>query len=358
MPQRKELTWGQLRVGIMVGIALLILIVGIFFISGQVNLLGGNYILRTYFPEAQGLRSGAQVQLAGVPVGNVSRISLSSSQDPDKAVLVIMKISRRYENDIRSDSVATIDTVGLLGEGYVNITRGSAGQPGLPAEAVVKSEQQADIKKVVQNANDVLSNLTSLSAKLNNVTGQITTGGGTIGKFIYDAALYNRLDDTVAKLQTVATEMSEGNGTFGKLLTNDELYNKLNSTVDRANQMMDELQHGQGTIAKLINDPSVYNNLDTTITQTQKLVTSVNQGNGTLGKLVKDPQLYNRLNEVAKNMNTITGRMANGQGSLGLLSTDNRLYNNLAQSSQSLRQFLTEFQKHPKKFLTLRLHIF
>ncbi|HLI29699.1 MAG TPA: MlaD family protein [Terriglobia bacterium] len=358
MPQRKELTWGQLRVGLMVGISLLILIVGIFFISGQVNLLGGYYVLKAYFPEAQGLRSGAQVQLAGVPVGNVSRISLSSSQDPDKAVVVLMKVSRRYEKDIRGDSVATIDTAGLLGEGYVNITRGSAGQPVLPAKAVVQSEQRADIKKVVQNANDVLSNLTSLSAKLNSVTGQITNGRGTVGKFIYDPALYNRLDDTVAKLQTVATEMSQGNGTLGKLLTNDELYNKLNSTADRANQMMDELQHGQGTIAKLISDPSVYNNLNKTITQTQRLVNSVNQGSGTLGKLVKDPQLYNRLDEAAKNVSTITGRMANGEGSLGLLSTDNRLYNSLAQSSQSLRQFLTEFQKNPKKFLTLRLHIF
>lgn len=342
----------------MVGIALLILVVGIFSISGQFSLLGGNYILKAYFPQTKGLAVGAQAQLAGVPVGNVNRISLSTSQKPDQAVLVELKVSKQYKDDIRSDSVAQIETSGLLGESFVNITRGSAGQPALQAGAFVKTQQQADIRAVVQNANDVLSNLSDLSDKLNKITGEITAGRGTVGKFIYDAALYNRLNDTLSKMQTIANEVSSGNGTLGKLLTDDTLYNKLNSTVDRANQMMNQAQHGNGTLAKLLNDPTMYNHLNTTITQTQNLVTSVNQGNGTLGKLIKDPQLYNRLNQVAGNVNTITGRMAQGKGSLGLLSTDNRLYNNLAQSSQSLRQFLTEFRKNPKKFLTLRLHIF
>ncbi|MGH9358361.1 MAG: MlaD family protein [Terriglobia bacterium] len=358
MPQRKELTWGQLRVGLMVGIALLILIVAIFFISGQVNLLGGNYTLNAYFPQAKGLASGAQVQLAGVSVGNVSQISLSSSQDPRQAVLVAMKIAGQYKSDIRADSVAQIQTAGLLGEGFVNISRGTAGQPVLQPGAFVKTKQQADIRQVVQNANDVLSNLTDLSSKLNQITNEISTGHGTIGKFIYDPALYNRLNDAISKLQMVTTDISGGKGSLGKLLTDDTLYNKLNSTVDRADQMLDQAQHGQGTLAKLINDPSMYNNLNTTIIKARDLMDSVNQGHGTLGKLVKNPQLYNHLDAVAKNMDTITGRMANGKGSLGLLSTDNRLYNNLAQSSESLRDFLTEFRKNPRKFLTLHLHIF
>ncbi len=358
MPQRKELTWGQLRVGLMVGIALLILIVAIFFISGQVNLLGGTYTLNAYFPEAKGLASGAQVELAGVSVGNVSQISLSSSQDPNQAVLVAMKISGQYKDDIRADSLARIETAGLLGEGFVNISRGTAGQPALQAGGFVKTKQQADIRQIVQNANDVLSNLTDLSSKLNQITNEISGGHGTIGRFIYDAALYNRLDDTVSKLQTVASDISEGKGSLGKLLNSDQLYTKLNSTIDRADQMLDQAQHGHGTLAKLINDPSMYNNLNSTIIKTRDLVDSVNQGSGTLGKLVKDPQLYNRLDEMAKNVNTITGRMAAGQGSLGLLSTDNRLYNNLTRASESLRSFLAEFRKNPRKYLTLHLHIF
>lgn len=358
MPQRKDLTWSQLRVGTMVAVALLILVIGLFFVSGHVGFFASQYRLAAYFPDAQGLQAGAAVQLAGVPVGSVSDIRLSPYKDPKRAVLVVMRIGRRYEPDIRADSVASIETAGLLGEGFVNITRGSASQPQLEPGSNVQSRTTGDIKQIVQNANDVLTNLTDLSNKLNDVTNQITTGKGTVGKFIYDASLYNRMDKTIATVQQMLTKVSQGQGTIGQLVANDALYTKLNATVDRANAMMDQIQHGNGTVGKLLNDPSVYNNLDKTIAEAQTLVTNINQGNGTLGKLAKDPQLYNRLNAAAGNIDTVTGRMAKGEGSLGLLSTDSKLYNNLTESSESLREFLDEFRKTPKKYLTLHMHIF
>ncbi|MGH9352792.1 MAG: MlaD family protein [Terriglobia bacterium] len=358
MPQRKELPWSQLRVGLMVAVALIILVVGLFFVSGHVGFFTSQYKLEAYFTEAQGLQAGASVQLAGVPVGSVSDIRLSPYKDPKRAVQVVMRIGRRFQPDIRADSVADIETAGLLGEGFVNITRGSAAEPPVAPGSVVKTQQQADIKQIVQNANDVLTNLTDLSTKLNDVTNQITKGKGTVGKFIYDPTLYNRMDDTVAKLQDLMDQVSHGKGTLGELVSNDELYQKLNGTLDRANSLMDQIQHGNGTLGKLLNNPSLYDKLDKTITEARDLVTNVNQGNGTLGKLAKDPQLDDRLNEVAGNIDTITGRMAKGQGSLGLLSTDTKLYNNLTDTSQSLREFMDEFRKSPKKYLTFHVHIF
>lgn len=358
MPQHKELTWSQLRVGLMVAVALLILIVGLFFVSGHVGFFTSQYRLVAYFPEAQGLQAGSSVQLAGVPVGSVSDIHLSPYKNPRRAVEVVMRIRRTYQEDIRADSVADIETAGLLGEGFVDITRGTASAAAIPPGGEVKSQQQADIKQVVQNANDVLTNLTDLSKKLTDVTNQITTGNGTVGKFIYDPTLYNRFSDTAAKLQNLMNQVSSGKGTLGELLTNDALAHKLNATVDRANGLMDQIQHGNGTVGKLLNNPSLYDNLDKTITEAQDLVVNINQGKGTLGKLAKDPQLYDRFNEAASNIDTITGRMAKGQGSLGLLSTDTKLYNNLTDSSQSLREFLDEFRKTPKKYLTMHVHIF
>jgi phospholipid/cholesterol/gamma-HCH transport system substrate-binding protein len=94
------------------------------------------------------------------------------------------------------------------------------------------------------------------------------------------------------------------------------------------------------------------------VTQANSLVDNINQGQGTLGKLAKDPQLYNRLNETFDHLNTVSTRMDQGQGTLGKLSTDPALYNNLSESSKSLRDFLTEFKKSPKKYLTVKVHIF
>lgn len=358
MPQHSELSWRQLRVGVMVAVAIVVLVVGIFFISGRVGFFQSRYKLQAYFPEVEGLTEGAAVQLAGVPVGNVSWIRLSPYRDPNRAVAVTLKIDRRFAEDIRADSVASISTFGLLGQSFVDITRGSQSQPAVPPDGEVRTLQTADMKQIVQNANDVLQNLTGLSSKLTQVTSQITDGKGTVGKLIYDPSLYNRLDATVAEMQAMMTKVSHGQGTLGQLVNNDTLVNKLNATIDRANDMMNQIQHGNGTVAKLINDPSVYDNLNSTINQTRELLAGINEGHGTLGKLAKDPELYNRLNEITGNVNTITGRIVKGQGSLGLLSTNTTLYNNLSSSSQSLREFLDVFRKNPKKYLTLRLHIF
>jgi phospholipid/cholesterol/gamma-HCH transport system substrate-binding protein len=359
MPQRAEMmTWRQLRVGLTVGIALIITVVGIFLVSRQMGVLGGHYTLKAYFPEAEGLRNGAEVDVAGVPAGNVDRVYVSSSPDPNRAVAVEMSVGRSYQHDVRSDSVATVQTAGLLGQSFVDISRGHAPHPVLHNGGEVTAKEGPDIKEVVNNANDVLSNLTFLSAKLNDISNQITNGKGTIGKFIYSPALYNQLNATVAKMNSMLDKVSQGQGTIGQLITNDTLANKLNATLDRVNHMLDQMQNGHGTVAKFINDPSVYNNLNRDLAEANTLMTGIQQGQGTLGKLYKDRQLYDRLNQVTGNVNTLTKRMAEGKGTLGQLSTNTTLYSNLNQSMQSLRDFLTQFRKNPKKYLTVHIKVF
>ena len=358
MPRQKEISWTQLRVGLMVGTSMVLLAVAIFFISGRIGFLSRRYTLKAYFSSGEGLRQGAVVDLAGIPVGNVKQFEISSSHDPKRAVEVVLEVARTYQGEIRADSVASIDTAGLLGESYVNVTRGSPSQPPIPAGGELKSREEADIKQVVQNANDVISNLRVLSATLNAITQQITSGQGSIGKLVYDQGFYNRLNRTTDSLETLATNLQQGKGTLGALLVDDTAYRKLNSTLDRANEIMQTLEGNKGSAGKFINDPEVYNRLEQVVNKANTILDGVNSGQGTLGKLVKDPQLYDRLNDTAGHIETVSSRMAKGEGSLGLLSTDTTLYKNLSESSQTLRDFLTEFRKNPRKFLTLHLRIF
>jgi phospholipid/cholesterol/gamma-HCH transport system substrate-binding protein len=342
----------------MVIISLAILAIGIFFISGQVGFFSRRYTLKAYTSEAGGLREGAQVRLAGVAVGNLRRIQISPYPERARAVELVMAVARSYQNEIRADSIASIETVGLLGESYVNLTRGSPGQEVIPDGGVLKGSEEADIKRVVQNANDVFVSLRVLSAKLNDITGQIEAGKGSLGKFVYDQTLYNRLNKTSDALDRMVTRVDKGEGTLGKFLADETLYNTTLATIDRANKVLDDLQHGSGSFAKFVSDPSVYNNVNHLVTQANSFVDGINQGHGTLGKLAKDSQLYDRMNQTFDNFDKISSRMAEGQGTLGLLSTNPTLYNNLSESSQSLRDFLTEFRKSPKKYLTLKLRMF
>ncbi len=358
MPQQQRLKWTQLRVGIMVIIGLAIFALGIFFISGQEGFFRRRYTLKAYVTEAGGLRQGAQVSLAGVAVGSVERIEISPYPERARAVEIVMRVARAYQHEIRADSTASIETVGLLGESYVDITRGSPGQEVIADGGVLKTSQEADVKRVVQNANDVFINLRVLSAKLNDISGQIQSGKGSVGKLIYDQTLYNRLNKTTDTLDRMVTRVDQGQGTLGKLMADETLYNTTVATIDRLNKAIDDMQHGPGSLAKFVSDPSVYNNVNHLVTQANSLVDNINQGQGTLGKLAKDPQLYNRLNETFDHLDALSTRMDQGQGTLGKLSTDPTLYNNLSQSSQSLRDFLTEFKKSPKKYLTVKMHIF
>jgi phospholipid/cholesterol/gamma-HCH transport system substrate-binding protein len=358
MPQRQRVTWAQLRVGTMVIVGLAILAMGIFFISGQVGFFSKRYMLKTYLSEAGGLREGAQVRLAGVAVGNVRQVQISPYTDRARAVEIVMGVARTYQHEIRADSVASIETVGLLGESYVDITRGSLSQEVIPEGGVLKSSDEADIKRVVQNADDVIINLRVLSAKLNDITGQIQSGKGLVGKLIYDPTLYNHLSKTTETLDRLVARVDQGGGTLGKLMVDETLYNTTVATIDRLNKTLDDMQHGQGSLAKFVSDPSVYNNLNHMVAQADSLLDGINQGHGTLGKLAKDAQIYDRMNQTFDHLDKVSGRIADGQGTLGKLSTDPTLYNNLSESSQSMKDFLTEFKKSPKKYLTLRLRIF
>jgi phospholipid/cholesterol/gamma-HCH transport system substrate-binding protein len=342
----------------MVIISLAILAIGIFFISGQVGFFSRRYTLKAYASEAGGLREGAQVRLAGVAVGNLKRIQISPYPERARAVELVMGVARTYQNQIRADSIATIETVGLLGESYVNLTRGSPGQEVIADGGVLKTSEEADIKRVVQNANDVIVNLRVLSAKFNDIASQIQSGKGSLGKVVYDQTLYNRLNKTADTLDRMVTRVDQGEGTVGKLMADATLYNTALSTVDRLDKLVDDMHHGSGSLAKFVADPSVYNNVNHLVTQANSLVEGINQGQGTLGKFAKDPQLYDRMNQTFDHFDKISSRMADGQGTLGKFSTDATLYNNLSDSSQSLRDFLTEFKKNPKKYLSIKMRVF
>ncbi len=358
MPQRERVLWAQLRVGILVIVSLVLFAVGVFFISGQTGFFTRRYTVKAYLSSAGDLREGAQVRLAGITVGNVSKIQISPFTDPSRAVELDLEIARKYQKEIRADSVAAVDTVGLLGDSYVDITRGSPGHDVVPDGGALKTSEKADVAAVVQNTNDVIMNLRVLSAKLDEITTQIQSGKGSMGKIIYDQTLYNKMDATTGAMQNLVDRVQHGEGTLGKLLVDDTVYNRTVATLDRLNQVIDDVQHGKGSLAKFISDPSAYNNLNKLMAEANTLVDNVNQGHGSLGKLAKDEQLYNRMNDTFDRLNTIATRMEQGQGTLGKLSTDPSLFNNLNASSQALKEFLTEFRKNPKKYLSIKLHVF
>src|SRR5580698_9665177 len=127
MAQRKQLTWTELRVGLFVLVGLFILAVAIFYITGA-GILGPKYRLITYLPEVEGVTTGAPVRLDGVEIGNVETIRLTAHpQDRMHNIELILRIDKKFQESIRTDSDASLITEGLLGNRYVTVSRGLTG---------------------------------------------------------------------------------------------------------------------------------------------------------------------------------------------------------------------------------------
>lgn len=361
MPRSKQLTWSELRVGLFVLVGLLILAVGIFYVTGS-NVFGPRYRVKTYLPEVAGLATGAPVRLDGVEVGNVEHILLVPRQNgkpPDRMhnIEVVMRLDRRYQNDILTDSVATLVTEGLLGNRYVNIQRGFTGVPIKNGQAVPGGEEKA-IKEVVERSADVLANLQALSTDVQDLIGGVRRGKGSLGKLLTDDQAYNHLNSLLAKSDQIATTIQSGQGTLGKLVNNDEMANKVEKTVDQLNTILADLRAQKGTLGKLLYDPTLYDQAKEAITKGNAFIGDVRAGKGTFGKLATDETLYNKLRDTSTNLSEATAKLNQSDNTAGKLFSDPQLYNNLTGLSGDMRSLIADFRKNPKKFLSIKLTFF
>jgi phospholipid/cholesterol/gamma-HCH transport system substrate-binding protein len=361
MARGKQLTWSELRVGLFVLVGLLILAVAIFYVTGQ-GVLGPKYRVKTYLPEVAGLATGAPVRLDGVEIGNVERITLAP-RDRNKPldrmhnVEIVMRLDRRYQNDILTDSVATAVTEGLLGNRYINIKRGYTGLPIKEGQTVPGTEEKA-IKEVVERSADVLANLQALSQEVQDLIAGVQHGRGTLGKLLTDEQAYKHLNSILAKGDEIATAVQSGQGTVGKLVMNDETANKVDKAIDQLNTILADLRAQKGTLGKLLYDPTLYDQAKEAISNSNAVIGDVRAGKGTLGKLATDETLYNKLRDTSSNLSEATAKLNRSDNTAGKLFSDPHLYDNLSGMTGDMRSLIADFRKNPKKFLTIKLTFF
>jgi phospholipid/cholesterol/gamma-HCH transport system substrate-binding protein len=264
---------------------------------GSADWFRRGYHVTAQFSTVQDLKPGDRVKMAGVEIGRVEDIQLT-----DTKVSVIMKL-----NDgamVKTDSKASIKFTGLMGQNFVAVDFGSPDKPKAKDGTELAAVEQPDLSAIMtklDGAVDGIQNMTksfgsddihnlfgplgdffkshkdelaAVIANVTNVTGQIASGQGTVGKLIYEDALYASALTTVSNLQATgasANEMiasvkllvnnaSAGQGTIGKLLTDETLYHAATGSMTNLNQILLKINQGDGTIGKLINDQEFYKN--------------------------------------------------------------------------------------------------
>lgn len=357
MPSQKQLKWSQLRVGLTVFFASVTLAVLIFLMSGTGGVFTRRIVLKSYFDNASGLRNGAPVRLQGVDIGNVSGIQIIQGK-PLTPVEVTMKVNTKYGFNIRRDSTTILSTAGVLGETYLDIDSSLAKGPEAQSGDVLPTKDTPDFQDVVRSSQGALQNMDALLKRADRILAFVESGQGSIGKLIYDPALYDRFASTVNEFKGLVDQVKNGKGTIGKLFVDEEAYNKAVAAVDKINLMIDDLQAGKGSAGKLLKDPALYENANQTISNVRKLTEDINAGKGAIGKMAVDQEFANKLQNVINRLSTISDRLEAGEGTAGLFLRDPKLYNNADQMLLESRELIKSIRENPKKYLTFHVKIF
>ncbi len=191
---------------------------------GSADWFHHGYRVSAQFSTVQDLKPGDRVKMAGVEIGRVEDIKLT-----DTKVSVIMKL--HDDAMVKTDSRASIKFTGLMGQNFVAIDFGSPDKPQAKDGTELAGVEQPDLSAImtkldgavdgIQNmtktfASDDIHNLfgplgdffkshrdqlSATIANITNITGQIASGQGTVGKLIYDDTLYSSALMTVSNLQ-------------------------------------------------------------------------------------------------------------------------------------------------------------
>ncbi|HEY8228600.1 MAG TPA: MlaD family protein [Pyrinomonadaceae bacterium] len=376
----RNVSLSQLRVGIFVLLAIGILIFLVLNASGDINPFSKKLHLKARFVDANGLREGSEVRLAGVRVGKVDKITLLAPSDVPSAprVEVLMTIdstidSRPANERIRSDSTAQQGSPSLLGnEMLINITPGTSVGTPVQDYAVLPSSSSNTVNDFATSGTDLAQRLSKLSDEINGIVKDVKEGKGTVGRLFSDEALYNNLNATIRETEDVMRQVRSGNGSAGRFINDPELYNNANDIAVSLRGIAADLRAGRGTAGRLLTDEELYNRinrtadkLDRSVDQINSMVTEVNAGRGTLGRLIRDEQIYNdaraaiaRFNTTAERIDNMVAAAQRGEGTVGHLLTDDTLYTNVNQLSSEGVKLIYDFRQNPKKYLTIKFELF
>jgi phospholipid/cholesterol/gamma-HCH transport system substrate-binding protein len=286
------------------GVFIVLVVFAAFFIMetlGGMESIHGGYRLNALFDTVQDLKVGSSVKIAGVEIGRVEKIALDGNK-----VRVTMKIHSGAV--VKTDSKAVIKFTGLMGLNFVAIDFGTPDAPRAVGGAVLVTEEQPDLNAImikldgattgIQNLTksftpDTINNLMGplvdfvkqnsghiggAISNIENISGQIASGEGTVGKLIYSDSLYNsalvtvtNLQDTVVDVRQVVNGISGGKGTIGRLVTDETLYSETAASMTNLNQILQKINQGQGTIGRLVNDQEFYKNVKLTLQKMDKM---------------------------------------------------------------------------------------
>ena len=188
MPDPHRVRWSKLRVGIVGSVAFIILFVLVFLLTSSKGLFQRYITLHTFMDDASGLAEGTAVRLNGITVGYLDKLRLTASRDPKRTVEFDMKVKASFMTQIPVDSHVGVAAANLLGDKFLNITKGLQTQH-VEDGSELPAIQAQDIPEMMAQMSNVLDSFQKIVGRVDNLLAGVEQGKGNLGLFLKDDEL-------------------------------------------------------------------------------------------------------------------------------------------------------------------------
>jgi phospholipid/cholesterol/gamma-HCH transport system substrate-binding protein len=347
---KAALTWTELRVGLVVILSLAVLAFSILYIgSGGGSPFAKRYTVKALMSDVNGLKAGAPVRVGGVEVGTVTHVDFAG-RGGGGMVEVSMRLDKKVQPRVTTESRVTLGSLGLLGEKAVDIAGSSEGA-AIEDGGYLTAAAEDPMK-------DLMGDASESTAHLRRILSRMDAGEGLIGKALRDEELYTRMADVSERLQKMMGKLESQEGPLGRLFNDKDLSRQLASSARGVDQIVTRIEAGKGTLGVLTQDDRLARQMQDAASRLSEVAERLQRGEGTAGRLIQDDSLYRRLDSVTARLDALVARVEKGEGSAGKLVQDPELYDNFNASAKELRALFAEIRKDPRKYLHLKLSLF
>jgi phospholipid/cholesterol/gamma-HCH transport system substrate-binding protein len=307
----------------------------LFLIGNRHDIFGKHVEYYAEFSDISGLPRGAQVRVAGIEAGEVKGIEIPAS--PASKFRLKLQVRTSARGMIRTDSLVSIKTEGLVGDKYVFIRQGTSAAAEAADGATLPSKEPFDLGAALEKAAPLLD---KSSALLDNLQGSVTDLHGRLDVALESVTkTVNHVDGLVTVVQPDIKKMA-GNAS---------------QITDTINAIVSDLNAGKGPIGLLLKDETTRKQLQATLSNAQQATSNLSEASARADRLIQDIEsrdLAAKAQAILQNVQAMSEQLnqtiksALGPDSMGedgatnireTLSNLNRGTANLAQDTEALK---------------------
>lgn len=273
---------------------------GLFLIGDRRLLFAPQFELNTTFGKVTGLQIGTRVRVAGLEAGEVLEIALPSR--PSERFRVRMRLREDVQPLVRADSVAAVQTDGIVGNAFIQVSVGTDGAPIVTSGQTIAGTDPIEFADLIEEGRDTFRTVSrevidvkeDVSAALVALTQTVETANGVIADVGRNAgtltatssAVVEEVRGTVADARMVLNDVGAGRGTIGQLLTDRALYDRLTGIGQEAEQTVRNLRETtdrarvavEGFVAPTGTAQQISQTLRNTLAQVQEVTSDLAEG--------------------------------------------------------------------------------